>query len=98
MSTISNGSNNSSNLVYKDKIVHQPSGLASTTKKTYGPEGITYDFEPMAQDYPNDFPIEDFVLDVASNCNRDPEKANEWLSKLKNQDIMTVGDLQGFTG
>ena len=94
MSTISNGSSNSSNLVYKDKIVHQPSGLASTTKKTYGPEGITYDFEPMARDYPNDFPIEDFVLDVASNCNRDPEKANEWLSKLKNQDIMTVGDLR----
>ena len=95
LSAISTSSSNSSNnLVYKDKIVHQPSGLASTTKKTYGPEGITYDFEPMTRDYPNDFPIEDFVLDVASNCNRDADKANEWLSKLKNQDIMTVGDLR----
>ena len=84
----------SSNQLYKEKIVHQPSGLASTTKKTYGPEGITYDFEPMSRDYPNDFPIEDFVMDVASNCNRDAEKANEWLLKLKNQDIMTVGDLR----
>ena len=86
--------NNNNNIVYKDKIVHQPSGLASTTKKTFGPEGITYDFEPMSRDYPNEFPIDDFVLDVASNCNRDADKANEWLLKLKNQDIMTVGDLR----
>ena len=95
LSTITSApSNSSSNLVYKEKIVHQPSGLASTTKKTFGPEGITYDFEPMTRDYPNDFPIEDFVMDVASNCNRDADKANEWLSKLKNQDIMIVGDLR----
>lgn len=94
LSNLGSISNSSSNLVYKDKIVHQPSGLASTTKKTYGPEGITYDFEPMTRDYPNDFPIEDFVLDVASNCNRDADKANEWLSKLEMQDIMTVGDLR----
>jgi serine/threonine protein kinase len=93
-STISLNATNSSQIAYKDKIVHQPSGLASTTKKTYGPEGITYDFEPMSRDYANDFPIEDFVLDVASNCNRDADKANEWLLKLKNQDIMTVGDLR----
>lgn len=25
---------------------------------------------------------------------RGPDKANEWLAKLKNQDIMTVGDLK----
>lgn len=87
-------SSSTTNPVYKDKIVHQPSGLASTTKKTFGPEVITYDFEPMSRDYPNDFPIEDFVMDVASNCNRDNDKANEWLLKLKNQDIMTVGDLR----
>jgi serine/threonine protein kinase len=90
-----NNSNTSSNaIIYKDKIVHQSSGLASTTKKTYGPDGITYDFEPMTREYPNDFPIDDFVLDVATNCNRDSDKANEWLLKLKNQDIMTVGDLR----
>jgi len=75
------------------KITLQSAG-ASTTKKTLGPEAINYDFEPMARDYPNDFPIEDFVSDVATSCNRDAEKANEWLSRLKNQDIMTVGDLR----
>lgn len=25
---------------------------------------------------------------------RPPDKANEWLQKLKNQDIMTIGDLK----
>lgn len=75
-------------------IVQPSPGLASTTKKTYGPEGINYDFEPMTREYPNDFPIEDFVLDVAISCNRDAEKAKEWLIKLKTQDIMTVGDLR----
>lgn len=92
--SISTNQSGTNNPVFKEKIVHQPSGLASTTKKTFGPEGITYDFEPMSRDYPNDFPIEDFVMDVASNCNRDADKANEWLLKLKNQDIMTVGDLR----
>lgn len=87
-------SSSQAQIIYKDKIVHQPSGMASTTKKTFGPEVITYDFEPMSRDYPNDFPIEDFVMDVASNCNRDVDKANEWLFKLKNQDIVTVGDLR----
>lgn len=82
-------------IVYKDKIIQQPPGLASTTKKTFGPDTIiNYDFEPLTRDYPNDFPIEDFVADVATSCNRDVDKANEWLYKLKNQDIMTVGDLR----
>ena len=75
-------------------IIQPAPGLASTTKKTYGPEGINYDFEPMSREYSNDFPIEDFVLDVATSCNRDAEKAKEWLIKLKTQDIMTVGDLR----
>ena len=75
-------------------IIQPAPGLASTTKKTFGPDGINYDFEPMSREYQNDFPIEDFVLDVASSCNRDAEKAKEWLIKLKTQDIMTVGDLR----
>ena len=75
-------------------IIQPAPGLASTTKKTYGPDGITYDFEPMTREYPNEFPIEDFVLDGATSCNRDAEKAKEWLLKLKTQDIMTVGDLR----
>ncbi len=79
-------------------IIQTPNGMASTTKKTFGPDGINYDFEPMAREYPNDFPIEDFVLDVATSCNRDAEKAKEWLIKLKTQDIMTVGDLRDLLG
>lgn len=38
--------------------------------------------------------IEDLVKDTAMASNRGMEKANEWLAKLKEQDIMTVGDLR----
>lgn len=34
------------------------------------------------------------MLDVASLVHRPAEKANEWLGKLKGEDILTVGDLR----
>lgn len=34
------------------------------------------------------------MRDCAQAAHRDAEKANEWATKLKNQDIMTVGDLR----
>lgn len=39
-------------------------------------------------------PIEDFIIEVAALVNRPPEKANEWIFALKNQDVLTVGDLR----
>jgi len=41
-----------------------------------------------------DAPIEDLVNDTAMAYHRGPDKANEWLAKLKDQDIMTIGDLK----
>ncbi|KAI8910611.1 kinase-like domain-containing protein [Powellomyces hirtus] len=45
-------------------------------------------------EYADDRPIEEMVMDTAIATNRGMEKANEWLAKLKNQDIMTVGDMR----
>jgi WNK lysine deficient protein kinase len=41
-----------------------------------------------------DAPIEDLVNDTAMAYHRGPDKANEWLAKLKDQDIVTIGDLK----
>lgn len=45
-------------------------------------------------EYPNDTSIETFVLETAASTNRNKDKALEWVRKLQNQDIMTVGDLR----
>ena len=45
-------------------------------------------------EYSEDAPIEDLVQDTAMAYHRGPDKAKEWLAKLKNQDIMTIGDLK----
>jgi len=55
--------------------------------------------EPLEEPYSfgeeisNDRPIDDLVRDVCINTNR-IDKANEWIQRLKGQDIMTVGDLR----
>lgn len=41
-----------------------------------------------------DAPIEQLVNDTAMAYHRGPDKAKEWLAKLKNQDIVTIGDLK----
>ncbi|KAG0197963.1 hypothetical protein BGX28_008554 [Mortierella sp. GBA30] len=46
------------------------------------------------KEYSMDAPIEDLVNDTAMAYHRGPDKAKEWLAKLKNQDIMTIGDLK----
>ncbi|KAG0340195.1 hypothetical protein BG000_000447 [Podila horticola] len=46
------------------------------------------------KEYSLDTPIEDLVNDTAMAYHRGPDKAQEWLVKLKNQDIMTIGDLK----
>lgn len=48
----------------------------------------------MSIEYTDDTDIELFVRDCAIASHRNVEKAHEWANKLKNQDIMTVGDLR----
>ncbi|OUM65396.1 hypothetical protein PIROE2DRAFT_60051 [Piromyces sp. E2] len=51
--------------------------------------------EPYPEDYiSSDRPIDDLVKDVCISTNRNLDKANEWIQRLKGQDIMTVGDLR----
>lgn len=45
-------------------------------------------------EYSNDCLLDEFIADVASILNRPMEKAQEWLTRLKSEDIMTVGDLR----
>ncbi|KAI8374643.1 kinase-like domain-containing protein [Radiomyces spectabilis] len=51
---------------------------------------------PISKGYAADVSIDDFVRDTAVATNRNREKAMEWAAKLKDQDIMTVGDLSGL--
>ena len=47
-------------------------------------------------EYSDDYPITEFVTDIARQLGRDPEKAAEWMEKLHPQDILTVGDLRAL--
>lgn len=53
-----------------------------------------FDLDPPLREYPNDFSIEEFISDIAVMTKRPLDKANEWLGRLQDQDIMTVGDLR----
>ncbi|KAI8806464.1 kinase-like domain-containing protein [Cladochytrium replicatum] len=48
------------------------------------------------KDYVDDSAIEDLVRDTATATNRGADKANEWLMRLKSQDVMTIGDLRAL--
>ncbi|CAO3595494.1 unnamed protein product [Absidia cylindrospora] len=48
----------------------------------------------IVDEYGDDTDIEVFVQDCAMAVHRSLEKAHEWIKKLQNQDIMTVGDLR----
>ena len=41
-------------------------------------------------EYTDDVFIEEFVKETATATNREPEKANVWIKKLKSQDIMIL--------
>ncbi|KAI9490849.1 hypothetical protein BDB00DRAFT_874957 [Zychaea mexicana] len=45
-------------------------------------------------EYSDDTDVVTFVRDLASATHRNAEKAQEWINKLHNQDVMTVGDLR----
>ncbi|KAI8094575.1 kinase-like domain-containing protein [Thamnidium elegans] len=48
----------------------------------------------VSKDYLDDKSIDVFVNDAAKATNRSCTKASEWIQKLEDQDIMTVGDLR----
>lgn len=50
--------------------------------------------DTFALDYADDADIEVFVRDCAEATHRSEDKAQAWIKKLKDQDIMTVGDLR----
>ncbi|KAF8981122.1 ATP binding, partial [Entomortierella lignicola] len=65
---------------------------SSLSRRNSNPE---YNSEELPlKEYSPDTPIEELVDDTAMAYHRGRDKANEWLTKLKNQDIMTVGDLK----
>ncbi|KAI9265946.1 kinase-like domain-containing protein [Sporodiniella umbellata] len=56
---------------------------------------LTTTFESAGKlEYSNKTTIQSFVLETAAASNRNKEKALEWVHKLHDQDIMTVGDLR----
>lgn len=48
----------------------------------------------LPPEYTDESSIDDFVRETAAATNRGEDKALEWAAKLKDQDIMTVGDLR----
>lgn len=46
--------------------------------------------------FPDACPVEDFVMEIARRLGRTPEKALEWLNRLKAQDLSSVGDLRAL--
>lgn len=77
-----------------DGIISPLSGTSRKPESQRSSDGSFLDLEIPSKEYANDFPIEDFVSELAITTRRPLEKANEWLHKLKAQDIMTVGDLR----
>ncbi|KAF8963463.1 hypothetical protein BGZ46_000964 [Entomortierella lignicola] len=68
--------------------------ISPLNRKNSNPEWVPVEDEIPFKEYSMDAPIEDLVNDTAMAYHRGPDKANEWLAKLKNQDIMTIGDLK----
>ncbi|KAF9976876.1 hypothetical protein BGZ73_007584 [Actinomortierella ambigua] len=66
---------------------------SNLSRKNSNPEW-SGEVELPFKEYSSDTPIEELVRDTATAYHRGPDKASEWLAKLKNQDIMTVGDLR----
>ncbi len=75
-------------------LLTSPSSSDRRTQDSHRNSEASFDAELPGREYPSDYPIDDFIVDIAMITKRPLEKANEWLLKLKNQDIMTVGDLR----
>ncbi|CAO0802029.1 unnamed protein product [Mucor circinelloides] len=88
LSTGSNGSVKSEPAKRSDSVYDSPSppSTANSTREAL--------VSRILEEYADDTDIELFVRDCAIASHRNVEKAHEWANKLKNQDIMTVGDLR----
>lgn len=89
LSAMSNGSNasvKSDSSKKTDYDSSSPPSTASTTREAL--------VSRILEEYADDTDIELFVRDCAIASHRNIDKAQEWANKLKNQDIMTVGDLR----
>ncbi|OAD79736.1 hypothetical protein PHYBLDRAFT_14390 [Phycomyces blakesleeanus NRRL 1555(-)] len=78
-----------------------PPVLEKEDERTLSDTDLSADETPEAimevfTDYADDTPIDIFVQETAAAAKRDKSKASEWASKLKDQDIMTAGDLRGL--
>jgi hypothetical protein len=73
----------------KDRLLKWEDG--SKILKTFQPKVLIVNLIP---EYTDDQAIEALIQDTAISTKRGMEKANEWLAKLKTQDVMTVGDLR----
>ncbi|KAF9438986.1 hypothetical protein BGZ76_001881 [Entomortierella beljakovae] len=71
-----------------------PKGTSPLNRKSTSPDWVPAEEEIPFKEYGLDAPIEELVKDTANAYHRGPDKAEEWLAKLKNQDIMTIGDLK----
>ena len=50
----------------------------------------------ISREFTDDIPIEEFISEIATFYKRGLEKAAEWLRVLKDEDIVSVGDLRGL--
>ncbi|KAF9113900.1 hypothetical protein BGX27_000589 [Mortierella sp. AM989] len=76
-------------------ILDAPSSASQTglSRRNSNPE-YSGEMELPPKEYSPDTPIEELVDDTAVAYHRGRDKADEWLTRLKDQDIMTVGDLK----
>ncbi|CAO3653209.1 unnamed protein product [Mucor hiemalis] len=93
---------------YKDTLAmleQAKLSLEDTEVVNHSQQEVTYTTSPLntgfeesnindVAEYSNETDIQMFVLQTAAHLNRNKDKALEWVHKLQDQDIMTVGDLR----
>ncbi|KAI8988451.1 kinase-like domain-containing protein [Mycotypha africana] len=98
--SLSNASNSSNNtdptamttVTYENTIVSDEGDEVSASMDDYLRH---MDLHKISRrEYRDNTAIETFVHDTAKVANRDAHKAEQWIQKLRDQDIMTVGDLR----
>jgi len=84
----------SETMIFNNLIEQETSQVPKKSSYNDIREGLVEEPSIFREEISNDRPIDDLVKDVCINSNRNIDKANEWIQRLKGQDIMTVGDLR----
>ncbi len=71
-----------------------PSTISNVTPPSIGSSSKASLSHSVILEFEDDCPIEDLIYETAQLTNRGRDKADQWLEKLKSQDVMTVGDLR----